>query len=97
KLPPHAGHSIRNSLTLWEEQIGPDAADALRRQGESWRAILSGELAAADVLRLSDYVGTADEVVESLGRLARKSLPRLWRLGLLVLGLVALAVLILLV
>jgi hypothetical protein len=98
KLPPNAGHSVRNSLTLWEEQIGePRAADVLVRQGEVWRGILSGELAAKDIMRLSDYIGTADEVVGRLRELALKSLPRLWRGALIVLVLIAAAVVFLLV
>jgi hypothetical protein len=96
KLPPHAGHSVRNSLTLWEEQIvEPGAAAALRRQGDTWRAILAGELAAKDILRLSDYVGTAEEVVERLRQLALRSLRRLWIGALVVVALIVLGVLIL--
>jgi hypothetical protein len=98
KLPPHAGHSVRNSLTRWEEQIGePGAATALRRQGDMWRAILAGELAAKDILRLSDYVGTAEEVVERLRQLVLRSLRRLWVGAVIVLALVVIGVLILVV
>jgi hypothetical protein len=98
KLPPHAGHSVRNSLTLWEEQIGESGAGAaLRRQGDMWRAILAGELAAKDILRLSDYVGTAEEVVERLRQLVLRSLRRLWVGAVIVLALVVIGVLILVV
>jgi hypothetical protein len=87
---------VRNSLTLWEEQIERDgAAQALRQQGDTWRAILAGELAAKDILRLSDYVGTAEEVVERLRQIALRSLRRLWIGALLVLALIVIGVLIL--
>jgi hypothetical protein len=98
KLPPHAGHSVRNSLTLWEEQITePGAVEALRRQGNMWRAILTGELNAKDILRLSDYVGTAEEVVERLRQLVLRSLRRIWIVAVIVLALVVLGVLILVI
>ena len=45
-------------------------AERFHRQGLVWYAMLSGELAAKDMLRLSDYVGTAEEMLKRLRELA---------------------------
>ena len=47
-----------------------DVSTALRHQGFVWYAMLAGEVAAKDILRLSDYVGTGEEVVKRLRELA---------------------------
>jgi hypothetical protein len=78
KLPPNAAHSVMNSLSLWEKEVlgspprsTPDkTAEAFHRQGAIWYSLLAGDLAAKDLLRLSDYVGSAEEVVGRLRELA---------------------------
>jgi hypothetical protein len=67
---------VINSLTLWEEQLvrHPLDPEKLRRQGGVWRSVLSGDVAARDLLRLSDYVGTAEQVVARLHELAVRAL-----------------------
>jgi hypothetical protein len=76
KFPPHAAHYVLNSLTLWEEQLGRHDFDAekLRRQGGLWRSVLSGDVGAQDLLRLSDYIGTAEQVVARLHDFALRAL-----------------------
>ena len=75
KLPPNAAHSVRHSLVLWEEQLKSRRSrnaegTNLHLQGAVWRGILSGDVAAKDLLRLSDYVGTAEEVAGRLRELS---------------------------
>jgi hypothetical protein len=76
KLPPNAAHSVMNSLTLWEAELaaqpGDDAGGPIRlhRQGRLWRAILVGEVAATDILRMSDYVGSVEGMSQRLRELA---------------------------
>jgi hypothetical protein len=72
KLPANAAHAVLNGLLLHQGVPQADAA-RLRRQGEIWRSFLAGDSAAKDVLHLSDYVGTADEVVGRVQELARRS------------------------
>jgi hypothetical protein len=99
KLPDNAAHVVINSLTLWEDTIAQETADAtrLRRQGVVWRAFLSGDTAPRDVLHLSDYVGTADEVigrVQELGRRALRGRLKALAITVVVLIVVGIAVLI---
>jgi hypothetical protein len=76
RFPPHAAHGVINSLTLWEEQLVRHALDPdkLRRQGGVWRSVLSGDVAPQDLLRLSDYIGTAEQVVARLHDFALRAL-----------------------
>ncbi len=85
-LPPNAAHSVKNSLRLWQEAgDAVEHPDALREQGVRWRALLSGETAAKDVLKLRDYVGTVESLMNRLHELARKSLRRYWWIAVLAL------------
>ncbi len=69
-FPPHAGHSVRASLTRWgawvegaagtEERDLQAALGLLRRQGELWRSLLSSEKAGTDMLEARDYVRAAE-------------------------------------
>jgi hypothetical protein len=70
KFPPYAAHSVINSLTLYEG-VSPKPAAELKGQGDLWRPILAGEVAAKDVLHLSDYVGTGAAVAGRIGEVAR--------------------------
>lgn len=87
-LPPHAGQSVRGSLTKWAEwakspvkDSGEDDARVLRRlhhQGKRWRSLLSGEKQATDTLTLEDYVNAGSEMLKQLGSLAVEFLARFW-------------------
>jgi hypothetical protein len=87
-LPPHAGHSVAESLIRWRDwaktaiespgKEDPKVIRLLRRQGERWRALLSGEKQATDGLELDDYAGAGVEMLERLGSLTRSFLARFW-------------------
>jgi hypothetical protein len=100
KLPPNAAHTVLNSLTLWEEQLERHGQEFDRQklltQGGAWRSMLSGDVAAKDLLHLSDYVGTAEQVAVLLHDFVKRTLrgsllaPALAVLGLAVIGFVLL-------
>jgi len=54
---------------------------ALRRQGTIWRALLSGEKHAVDLLAAPDYVSAAEELLRHLRRLAGRFVLRFWLLA----------------
>ncbi len=63
QFPPHAAHVVHDSLEAWSKwaagaQSDPEGKgpDLLRRQGQRWRSLLSGEKAATDALKIEDYV-----------------------------------------
>jgi hypothetical protein len=51
---------------------------ALHRQGQLWRAVLSGEKAGVDLLSGDDYVRAADRLLGRLRRLLLEFLRRFW-------------------
>jgi hypothetical protein len=75
-FPPHAGHSVCRSLNEWRKTaagtgVGAELAEkiarddpelwaCLRRQGQLWRALLSGEKVARDMLELGCYLDAAE-------------------------------------
>jgi len=74
-LAPHAGHSVRASIHEWRVSIETHSpvvheADetwaALARQGELWRALLSGEKSGLDMLEIDDYLDAADRLSKRL-------------------------------
>lgn len=89
KLPPNAAHATDNSLRLWSASLrggGEEDAEELLHQGWRWRAVLAGEVAGKDGLRLSDYVGAADSVSQKLRQIAVQAARRFaWLLALAVL------------
>jgi hypothetical protein len=91
-LPPHSAGAVLQSLTRWEAWAPNFAAARpantfedeerhelgliLRRQGELWRAVLSGEKDAVDMLSGDDYRRAAGTLVRGARRsLVRTSLP----------------------
>ena len=82
-LPAHSGHAVADSLerwTRWAEAISRSALDpkavndstrVLRRSGQRWRAILSGEKNAKDLLETGDYVSAARGTLARAGAIAR--------------------------
>jgi hypothetical protein len=98
-LPPHTGHSVTQSLERWVQWAADPQSGAfgdedlaiglVRRQGERWRAVLSAEKGAVDLLELQDYVAAGFGMVKRIGSLTvRYALPFL-PLVLLVVALVA--------
>jgi hypothetical protein len=87
-LPANAAHSVKNSLRLWREAgAAAEHPAQMREQGVRWRALLSGETAAKDVLRLRDYVGTVESLMNRLHELARRGVRRYWWIGVVALAL----------
>lgn len=91
-LPPHAGHSVGSSLGRWldwatNEKIDPDTVRVLRRQGELWRALLSGEKDGRQMLEPQNYLDAAGGVARRIRNLAVKAICKFWPLAFLVLGL----------
>ena len=73
-FPPHAAHSVLESLDWWagfvhrpdDQRGGEDPADALQaigRQGEIWRSLLSGEKAGPDMLEITHYLDAAGRLL----------------------------------
>lgn len=102
-LPPHAGHSVNDSLNEWvawaktQANTGPLETKnkrLLRRQGERWRALLSGEKRGADNLEFGEYVDAGAQAFSQTGKLAwqfaKRFLPEIGAVLVLVAGSLAL-------
>lgn len=77
-FPSHSAHSVSSSLNNWsawardQDVSKANARPLARRQGDLWRAMLSGEKRPQDLLELNDYLdATADA-----GRQAAKAIRR---------------------
>jgi hypothetical protein len=83
-FPAHAGHSVRESLRRWQRwasEPGEHADDAevwplLRRQGDLWRALLSGEKLGVDMLEVDNYLDAADRALDQMRSLAARFVRR---------------------
>jgi hypothetical protein len=83
-FPAHAGHSVRESLRHWQRwasRPGEQAADAdvwplLRRQGDLWRALLSGEKLGVDMLEVDNYLDAADRAFDQMRSLVGRFVRR---------------------
>jgi hypothetical protein len=101
-LPPHAGRAVGASLVAWRDWAAGDEPGALddagvrrtirafRRQGELWRALLSGEKDARDMLELDDYLAAAGNALQRASGLLWRFLKRFWLLLALALALAVL-------
>lgn len=105
-LPPHAGHSVARSIVEWQRSVadrstvvpdGPEGWWQLARQGELWRALLSGEKSGLDMLEIPDYLDAADRLAQRMRGMAAQVLKRFGWLVALVVGLFALGVVLVLV
>jgi hypothetical protein len=83
-LPPHASRAVALSIRTWErwaaepsidgravvwEREWPAVRAALRRQGQLWRALLSGEKDGRDMLRVDDYLDATARLLRKTTRL----------------------------
>jgi hypothetical protein len=102
-LPPHAGHSVNDSLNEWvawaKTQAKAGAIETknkrlLRRQGERWRALLSGEKQGTDDLKIAEYVDAGVQAFSQTGTLAshfaRRFVPQIGAVLILIAGSLAL-------
>ena len=87
-VPPHAGHVVHDSLKAWsvwaadaalDEDGAKRAVGLLRRQGERWRSLLSGEKKATDALSVGDYVHAGEVALSHSANLAGSFLRRFKR------------------
>jgi hypothetical protein len=78
-LPDHAAYAVSRSLHDWDQwattppaaQEWAAARSAVQVQGRIWRQLLTGEKAAQDILKLSDYHAAAV-------RVARRVITKFW-------------------
>ncbi len=89
-LPDHSGQAVANSLHRWvrwweKEHPGPGASEEvkrvvrdLHRQGQRWRAILSGEKACKDILETSDYVEAGRGMLRRAGQIVISFARQMW-------------------
>ncbi len=78
-LPPHAAHSVAASLDRWVEWAGvppqgqttEEALHALRRQGDLWRGLLSGEKHGSGMLEIDNYLDAARELAGQMHTILR--------------------------
>lgn len=89
-LAPHAGHSVAASILEWRASIetrspvAPEERETwllLARQGELWRALLSGEKSGTDMLEIDDYLDAAERLSRRMRKLAATVLRRFWLLA----------------
>jgi hypothetical protein len=97
-LPDHAGKAVGDSLRRWRSWArerpwtAPDGADFqkdLHRQGERWRALLTGEKRAVDLLTATTYVKAGEALIEDAARVAAGFVKRFWLVMLLAVLLLA--------
>jgi hypothetical protein len=89
-FPAHASQGVADSLRRWERWAGtaglatadPATVNAtareLHRCGQAWRAVLSGEKLATDLLEVGDYVTAARGTLVHAAQIARALAFRLW-------------------
>lgn len=94
-FPAHAGHSVRESLRRWQRwtrDAGEQPEDSevwalLRRQGDLWRSLLSGEKLGTDMLEVDNYLDAADRTFRQLRGLAGRFVKRFPAVAVFVVGL----------
>lgn len=89
-LPDHAGQSVSDSLQRWIrwwEATALDDADEteikrvarrLHRQGQRWRAVLSGEKGSKDLLATEDYVDAGRGMLRHARQVVLSFVGQLW-------------------
>jgi hypothetical protein len=83
-FPPHAGHSVCASLSRWGAWVASASDDAgvpetwrlLRRQGDLWRALLSGEKLGTDMLEIDNYLDAAGRLFKRMRGIVARFLVR---------------------
>lgn len=96
-LPAHAAHSVYASLSQWRDWAASEALPrevtaGLKRQGELWRALLSGEKRGTDILEIDNYLRAAGDVAQRAHVIAVKTLKHLWWLTALIAVLILVAI-----
>jgi hypothetical protein len=96
-LPPHAAHSVYTSLSQWRDwaengQLPLAASDTIKRQGELWRALLSGEKRGTEILEIGNYLQAAAAIAGRMSSIVWKAVVRFWWVMIIVAGLIIAAV-----
>lgn len=95
-LPPHAGHSVGDSLGRWAEwTAGPGSTgplsdhtiNQLRRQGELWRSLLSADKSGQDMLCPGNYLDAASQLLRTSRGVVLRFVGRFWWVVLVALAL----------
>ncbi len=94
------GEPIWSRQVAWHDPVHPATTTSivnstLYAQGARWRAVLTGEKAATDMLTADDIVGAGDALLQRLLALFSQFFRRYWRIALF--GLLGIAVLVVLV
>lgn len=86
-FPDHAAKSVSDSLGRWAKALMPEdganppeldaALGALPRQGQLWRALLSGEKSGPDMLEINNYLDAATGLLITMRGIARRFILRL--------------------
>jgi hypothetical protein len=97
-LPPHGAHSVYTSLKQWRDwavanKLPADATTTIKRQGELWRALLSGEKRGTEMLEIGNYLQAAGKVAGRMSSIFWRAVLHFWWLVLVVAALIAGAVL----
>jgi len=90
-LPAHAGRAVGTSFRWWRGALTPKLrglrpgesvalARRLDRQAETWRALLSGEKHAPDMLAARDYTNAAGRLLGNVGSICSSVTREHWRL-----------------
>lgn len=86
-LPDHAGQAVADSLRRWRSWARNrpwrtverrEFDQRLRRQGERWRSILTGERAARDLLTAATYVKAAEQLLADAARVGVGFSRKFW-------------------
>jgi hypothetical protein len=89
-LTEHSGHAVSDSLERWidwgkqtdltrlNDEETNFATNRLHRQGQRWRAVLSGEKECKDLLSLGDYVTAGQGMLRRAGQILLSLVIRLW-------------------
>jgi hypothetical protein len=92
-LPPHAAHSVYKSLESWRDWAEPNSVPdtttgLLKRQGELWRALLSGEKRGAEILEIGNYLKAAAQVATRMNSIFWATVKRFAALSAIIAALV---------
>jgi hypothetical protein len=94
-LPAHAAHSVASSIRGWREWAAKSTAAAFAnsqqayfRQGELWRALLSGEKVGTEMLEMKNYLDAARTLSRQTRALLRSVIARFPLVLILVLALI---------
>lgn len=93
-LPPYSAEAVQSTLSAWSswvaaENLGEVGAEwttgrkqhvgqSIRRQGEIWYGLLTGEIDPLQTLRSEDYVQAAESLLKCIGELSWSFLTSNW-------------------